>query len=147
LFVYKALPYYADRQNSAPQLDPTLQGQGETLLATEQEIAESAREITRIEGLLEECKKETKKSKEESAEFERWLEAAWLIGVQQRLANLDVQIKSDLMRLENLQLVSSYNVYFYFLIHIHVTNQEKALEEEQENEGKSIMPTGCLKRK
>ena len=89
------------------------QGQQETLLATEQENADITRKNIESEALLEERKEEIKKIKDESAEFERRLEVALLLSAQQRLANLDMQMKLNLMRLGNLQLVSSHNFHFY----------------------------------
>jgi len=89
------------------------QGQQETLLATEQENADITRKNIESEALLEERKEEIKKIKDESAEFERRLEVALLLSAQQGLANLDMQMKLNLMRLGNLQLVSSHNFHFY----------------------------------
>jgi len=117
------------------------QGHQETSLATEQENADIARKNIELEALLEERKNEIKKIQDESDDYERRLEVALLLSAQQGLANLDMQMKVDLMRLGNLQLVSGHNFYFYFHIHIHPIDQEKALEEKQANESKSFAST------
>jgi len=103
------------------------QGQQEILLATEQENLDITRKTIKFEALLEERKKEIKKIKEESAEFERRLEVALLLSAQQGLANLDMQMKLNLMRLGNLQLVSSCKFYLFISISIFIPSTRKRL--------------------
>ena len=62
-----------------------------------------------------------KELERERKEFERRLEVAWLIGAQQALANLNMQIKLDLMRMGNLQLMSGHD-FIFLCIHLHQIN-------------------------
>jgi hypothetical protein len=105
------------------------------ILADEQEYAKKVEQVSSRwpdEGLpliiinkLEKVIAERKELESERKEFERRLEVARLIGAQQALANLDMQIKLDLMRMGNLQLVSGHD--FIFFMHPHSSNKPKRI--------------------
>lgn len=108
-------------------------------LTIKQENADLARETSKIERVshpthqdrvpIEECEKELKKMKAQAVEVERQLEVARgqeaeaeqqlevarLIGAQQQLKNLDMQMKINLMRMGSMQLVSSSHFFFWWL--------------------------------
>ena len=66
--------------------------------------------INKVEKVIAERDKLEGKRKE----IERWLEVAQLIGAQQRLANLDMQIKLNVMWMGNLQLVSGHDFILFY---------------------------------
>ena len=98
------------------------------ILADEQEYAKKVEQVSSqprskpdTKGLpliiinkLEKATAERETLESERNELERWLEVAQLIGAQQRLANLDMQIKLDLMRMGNLQLVSGHDFILFY---------------------------------
>ena len=98
------------------------------ILADEQEYAKKVEQVSSqprskpdTKGLpliiinkLEKATAERETLESERNELERRLEVAQLIGAQQRLANLDMQIKLDLMRMENLQLVSGHDFILFY---------------------------------
>ena len=60
---------------------------------------------------LEECLKELAEEKAQLAELERQVAVSQLVGTQQQLNNLDLQMKINLMHLGNLQMVSHHNYF------------------------------------
>ena len=122
------------------------------ILAAEQEYARKVEQVSSHwpdEGLpliiinkLEKVIAEGKGLERERKEFERWLEVARLIGAQQALANLDMQIKLDLMRMGNLQLVSGHD-FIFLCIHLHQINR-KGFRGEAHKGGK-VYSHRCLK--
>ena len=60
---------------------------------------------------LEERLKELAEEKAQLTELERQVAVSQLVGTQQQLKNLDLQLKINLMRLGNLQMVSLHNYF------------------------------------
>jgi len=63
------------------------------------------------EERLEECLKELAEEKAQLTELKRQVAVSQLVGTQQQLKNLDLQLKINLMRLGNLQMVSLHNYF------------------------------------
>ena len=63
------------------------------------------------EERLEERLKELAEEKAQLTELKRQVAVSQLVGTQQHLTNLDLQIKINLMRLGNLQMVSHHNYF------------------------------------
>ena len=75
---------------------------------------------------LKEKERESKEVRAKAADLERRLHIERLLYAQGQLANLDLQVKTNVLRMGNLQLVSRYALLF---ISIYQIIQEKNQEE------------------
>ena len=75
---------------------------------------------------LKEKERESKEVRAKAADLERQLHIERLLYAQGQLANLDLKVKTNVLRMGNLQLVSRYALLF---ISIYQIIQEKNQEE------------------
>lgn len=99
----------------------------------EKMIHEAEEEQKALIKALKEKERETKEVRAKAADLKRRLHIERLLYAQGQLANLDLQVKTDVLRMGNLQLVSRYASLF---ISIYQIIQEKNREEKAANEDK-----------